>query len=62
MEDGQKDMMRSLGFNGQIDAVEHQECPFCHEPARLEDCESGPAQRTFAFSGVCQECQNKMQK
>lgn len=58
MDNKSRELLRSLGFNKQIDRVEHGLCPFCNkkiDPKEFRDLES---RREFIISGLCQSCQD----
>ena len=55
--DGFKNMMRSLGFNKQIDRVEAGLCAFCAKPVKDEDFEDALSRKEYAISGIGQCCQ-----
>jgi len=53
-----KDIMRSMGFNKEVNLVSKGKCPFCYkqvDPGKFRNSESS---REYQISGICQECQD----
>jgi uncharacterized protein YuzB (UPF0349 family) len=53
-----KAIMRELGFNDEMDAVELNCCPFCGEKVTEEEFRDDLSAREYTISGLCQTCQD----
>lgn len=54
-----KDIMRQLRFNREVDLVEKGICPFCKKQVNVTEFRDETSKREFKISGLCQECQDK---
>ena len=54
-----KNILKQLGFNEEVKAVEHGFCPFCKKPVSIEDFKDEISKREYKISGLCQACQDK---
>lgn len=57
-----KDIMKKLGFNKEIEAIERGCCPFCKQPINQSDFRDDKSRREHKISGLCQSCQDEMFK
>lgn len=55
-----KNIMRQMGFDKEVDAVEHGFCPLCNKPVSLNDFKNELFKKEYGISGLCQKCQNKI--
>ena len=55
-----KEIMKSVGFEKEVENVEKGICPFCKEQVKMSTFRNERSKREFKISGLCQECQNKM--
>lgn len=53
-----KNIMRAMGFNKEVDAIEAGRCPMCSEPINTDDFKDDLSRREYAISGLCQSCQD----
>lgn len=53
-----KNIMRAMGFDKEVDLVLQGKCPFCHkqvDPGKFRD---ELTLKEYQISGICQECQD----
>ena len=55
-----KNIMRAVGFEEEVKAVEGGQCPFCKKSTSIDDFRDDLSRREFRISGLCQGCQNEM--
>jgi hypothetical protein len=55
-----KELMRIMGFEKEVEKVEHGFCPFCSQPITMEEFTDEVSKREYKISGLCQKCQNIM--
>ena len=55
-----QDLMKEAGFEKEIEKVNMGLCPFCNQPAKVEDFRNAISRREFKISGMCQKCQDKI--
>ena len=53
-----KDIMRKLGFNLEVDLVEQGRCPICKEKINKDEFKDDKSRKEFGISGLCQSCQD----
>ena len=53
-----KDIMRKLGFNLEVDLVEQGRCPICKEKINKDEFRDDKSRKEFGISGLCQSCQD----
>lgn len=53
-----KEILRTLGFNKEVDRVELSCCPFCKDPVKMEDFRDELSRKEWTISGLCQKCQD----
>ena len=53
-----KDMMKSFGFDEQIELVENNICPFCKKQVDMADFRNDISLKEYNISGLCQKCQD----
>jgi hypothetical protein len=53
-----KDIMKALGFENEVDKVEKSLCPFCKDAVKIEDFRNELSRKEFKISGICQKCQD----
>ena len=58
MEEPKKNILRKIGFEPEVSAVEAGLCPFCQKEVKDEDFRDELSRREFKISGLCQECQD----
>ena len=54
-----KQMMRELGFNEEIDRVEPGKCATCGKDMTDAKFKNEISRKEFKISGMCQECQDE---
>ena len=55
-----KKTLRLLGFNEEVDSIEHCKCPFCKKLVVIDDFTNVLSLKEFGISGLCQSCQNEV--
>ena len=55
-----KNIMKALGFDKEVEAVELGFCPFCKQPISSDEFKDELSVKEFKISGLCQKCQDKM--
>tara|TARA_Y100000034_G_C6520199_1_gene223843 strand:- start:138 stop:320 length:183 start_codon:yes stop_codon:yes gene_type:complete len=55
-----KDIMKKMGFEKQVERVEKRLCPFCQNAIRIEDFKDEISRVEYGISGLCQKCQDKI--
>ena len=55
-----KDIMRALGFDKEVELVDMGYCPFCEEPIDPESFNDVLSLKEWKISGLCQSCQNEI--
>jgi hypothetical protein len=53
-----KDIMRKLGFDKEMDDVEQNICPSCKKPIGM--FRDALSRKEYGISGLCQLCQDKV--
>jgi len=53
-----KEIMRLLGFNNEVDLVELGICPLCKKPVDPKDFRDLLSAKEYKISGLCQKCQD----
>ena len=53
-------MLRTMGFDTEVDRVERGECPFCGKPIKLGDFRDALSAAEFKISKICQKCQDEL--
>jgi len=51
-------IMRSLGFNEEVDLYLLGDCPLCHKHVNRSEFRDLVSREEFFISGLCQECQD----
>ena len=52
------DIMRSMGFDKEVDRTKFNLCPLCGNPIKMEDFKDNLSRKEYGISGMCQNCQN----
>jgi hypothetical protein len=55
-----KDILRALGFEKEVECIENGKCPLCNRPIRMEEFRDTLSIKEFKISGMCQKCQDKI--
>jgi len=55
-----KKILRTAGFNEEIDAIEHGFCPVCKYPISKDEFKDDISKKEYSISGLCQQCQNSI--
>jgi Zn-dependent M32 family carboxypeptidase len=55
-----KQIMKALGFDKEVEKVESGACPFCSKKIDMKDFRNELSVREYKISGLCQNCQDKM--
>lgn len=56
-----KEILKKVGFEKEVKAVEQGECPFCGKKIDvIKEFRDSLSRREYAISGLCQDCQDKM--
>jgi len=58
MENSKKELLKSVGFEKEIENVENGKCPFCGKPVNEKDFKDELSRKEFHLSGMCEKCQN----
>lgn len=53
-----KEIMKKLGFEKEVEKVEKGICPFCNK--EIGEFRDELSRREYKISGLCQECQDEM--
>lgn len=53
-----KDIMRAMGFDKEVDMVEQGRCPSCGKVIDLASFRDEKSKKEFGISGLCQLCQD----
>lgn len=53
-----KELMRVLGFEEEVEMVENGRCPFCGRQVDVREFRDARSLREFEISGLCQRCQD----
>ena len=53
-----KEIMKTLGFTKEVEAVENNICPNCFKPINLNDFTTKISLKEYKISGFCVKCQN----
>lgn len=54
-----KNIMRKMGFEKEVKAVEMGICPFCQKLIYPDEFRDESSRDEFKISGLCQKCQDK---
>ena len=54
-----KEIMKKMGFEKEVEKVEHGFCPFCNMPINIADFKNEISKKEYKISGLCQQCQNE---
>jgi len=55
-----KNLLRSAGFNKEVNRAELGLCPLCGMPVKDEDFRNALSRKEFKISGMCQNCQDNI--
>lgn len=55
-----KNLMKSCGFNKEVERVESGKCPMCGQPIDITTFRDELSLKEFGISGICQECQDEI--
>ncbi len=55
-----KQILKQLGFDKEVKAVEENRCPFCNKPIKMADFRNELSKKEYRISGLCQKCQDEM--
>lgn len=53
-----KTIMRAVGMDKEVNAVEVGDCPFCGERVDVAHFRDSLSKKEFTISGLCQACQD----
>lgn len=53
-----KELLKKVGFSGQVKLLEEGKCPFCSKVINQADFRDTLSKREFEISGLCQVCQD----
>ena len=59
MDENKKKMLRTMGFNTEVDRVERGDCPECGQHVNLLELRDRRSMREWEISGYCMACQDK---
>ena len=54
------EMLKQLGFEKEVKAIENGLCPFCKKETFFEDFKDAISIKEFKLSGLCLSCQKEM--
>lgn len=54
-----KEIMKKLGFNAEVEDVAKGQCPFCGKIVNNNEFRDALSRREFTISGLCQSCQDE---
>ena len=60
MSEEKKAMLRSAGYNKEVDLVENGQCPICECIVDESLFVSETEKKEFEISGLCKDCQDKI--
>lgn len=55
-----KEIMKSLGFENEVQEVELGNCPLCHTTINISDFRNEISVKEYKISGMCQKCQDNI--
>lgn len=55
-----KELLKSLGFTKEVEAVENNLCPLCKKQIDTSAFRDRTSRAEYAISGMCQSCQDKV--
>ena len=55
-----KDIMKKVGLEKVVEAVEARKCPLCSKDITMEDFKDELSRIEYGISGMCQECQDSI--
>jgi hypothetical protein len=53
-----KDIMKAMGFNDELNEIENNQCPFCHLSIKMDEFTDVLSLKEYRISGLCQQCQD----
>ena len=53
-----KDIMKIMGFEKEVKAVEENKCPLCAKDIKMEEFKDEISEVEYGISGLCQKCQD----
>lgn len=53
------DILKSMGFNKEIERRTQGNCPFCGKPVKEYEFKDEASRKEFKISGLCQKCQDE---
>jgi uncharacterized CHY-type Zn-finger protein len=57
-----KEIMKSLGFEKEVNTFESGLCPFCGKKVLMSSFRDALSAREYQISGLCQQCQDDFSK
>jgi C4-type Zn-finger protein len=54
-----KEIMKAMGFDEELDRIATGKCPLCGESINLSMFRDEISRKEFAISGMCQKCQDR---
>ena len=55
-----KDIMKKMGWEKAVEAVEEKKCPLCVKDIKMEDFKDKISKVEYKISGICQKCQDNI--
>lgn len=55
-----KKIMRSMGFDKEMDLVKKGKCPSCQKEIGLDEFHDELSAKEYWISGLCQDCQDEI--
>jgi Zn-dependent M32 family carboxypeptidase len=55
-----KNVLKTFGFDTEVERVETKRCPFCGMPVNDEDFRDELSRKEARISGICQLCQDEV--
>jgi len=53
-------IMKSLGFEKEINRIHNKRCPFCNKKINMSDFRDELSKKEYFISGLCQKCQDEI--
>lgn len=54
-----KEIMKALGFDKEVESFEQGRCPFCDVPVNAGMFKNSVSVAEYLISGMCQKCQDE---
>ena len=55
-----KEIMKKMGFDEELKAIENGQCPFCRMVIKVTEFRDVLSRKEFGISGLCQKCQDSV--